>query len=56
MTWPQYFDGKVWENSISRNYGINGIPTVWLVDKKGFIRSTNARADLEASVLKLLAE
>jgi hypothetical protein len=56
MTWPQYFDGKVWENKISTGYGIAGIPTMWLVDKKGFVRSTEARADLEQQVTKLLAD
>src|SRR5439155_402341 len=26
MKWPQYFDGKRWENKFGREYGINGIP------------------------------
>jgi thiol-disulfide isomerase/thioredoxin len=56
MTWPQYFDGKVWDNKISRDYGIQGIPAMWLLDKKGFVRDTQARADLEGAVNKLLAE
>jgi thiol-disulfide isomerase/thioredoxin len=56
MTWPQYFDGKVWENKISSLYGIQGIPTMWLVDKKGYVRSTEARGDLETRVAQLLAE
>jgi thiol-disulfide isomerase/thioredoxin len=56
MTWPQYYDGKVWENKISTGFGIMGIPTMWLVDKKGFVRSTEARADLEQQVTKLLSE
>jgi hypothetical protein len=29
---------------------------MWLVDKKGFVRSTEARADLENQVTKLLTE
>jgi thiol-disulfide isomerase/thioredoxin len=56
MTWPQYFDGKVWENKISQAYGIQGIPAMWLVDKKGFVRDTQARDDLEGTVAKLLDE
>lgn len=56
MPWPQYFDGLVWENKISRNFGIAGIPAAWLVDKKGFVRLTDARGDLEGEVSKLLAE
>ena len=57
MTWPQYFDGKAWGNDISTRYGINSIPTAWLVDKKGFVRSTEARGpDLATQVKALLAE
>jgi hypothetical protein len=47
ISWPQYFDGKGWANDISSRYGINSIPSAWLVDKKGFVRTTQARgADL----------
>jgi len=57
MTWPQYFDGKMWSNEISTRYGISAIPAAWLVDKKGFVRSTEARgAELEQEVKTLLAE
>ncbi len=57
MTWPQYFDGKSWANEISTRYGINAIPAAWLLDKKGFVRSTAARGgNLEQQVKMLLAE
>ena len=57
MTWPEYFDGKVWANEISSRNGVNAIPAAWLVDKKGFVRSTEARGDdLGVQVKKLLAE
>jgi len=56
MPWPQYFDGKGWENRYGIQYGINGIPAMWLVDKKGNLRETNARDDLAGKVEKLLAE
>lgn len=56
IAWPQYFDGKAWENPFGREFGIRGIPTMWLVDKKGLVRDLNARTDLEAKVEKLLAE
>ena len=57
MTWPQYFDGKGWGNEVSSRYGINSIPTSWLVDKKGRVRSTEARGpDLVQQVKLLLAE
>lgn len=56
MEWPQYFDGKSWRNEISSQYGINSIPAMWLVNKKGMVVSTNARGGLEEKVQKLLAE
>jgi thiol-disulfide isomerase/thioredoxin len=56
MAWPQYFDGLQWQNKISSQYGINSIPSMWLVDKKGNLRDMNGRAGLEDKVQKLLAE
>ncbi len=56
MAWPQYFDGKSWQNEISRKYGINSIPAMWLVNKKGMVVDTEARGGLEERVQKLLAE
>ncbi len=57
MTWPQYFDGKGWENAISSKHGIQGIPAMWLLDKKGLVRSTEARGEqLPILIEKLLAE
>jgi thiol-disulfide isomerase/thioredoxin len=56
MKWPQYFDGKGWGNEFGQKYGINGIPAMWLVDKKGNLRDMNARGALEEKVEKLLEE
>jgi thiol-disulfide isomerase/thioredoxin len=56
MTWPQYFDGKGWENVFGQKFGIEGIPAMWLVDKKGIVRDLSARANLAEKVERLLAE
>lgn len=56
MEWPQYYDGKGWQNEISTKYGINSIPAMWLLNKKGMVVSTNARGGLEEAVAKLLEE
>ena len=56
MTWPQYFDGKGWKNEFAQKYGINSIPRMWLVNKKGMLVDTNGGEGLEAKVEKLLAE
>lgn len=56
MAWPQFFDGKGWGNKFGQEFGINSIPSMWLVDKKGVLRDQNAREDLAAKVEKMLAE
>lgn len=56
LPWPQYFDGKGWQNKYAKQYGIAQIPTMWLVDKEGRLTDINARGDLKAKVEKLLGE
>ena len=56
MTWPQYFDGKGWQNEIAQKYGIDGIPAMWLVNKQGIVADTDARKGLAEKIEKLLAE
>jgi thiol-disulfide isomerase/thioredoxin len=56
MTWPQFFDGKGWQNEISSRFGIHSIPAMWLIDKQGMLATTQARGDLAGEVEKLLAK
>lgn len=56
MTWPQFFDGKGWQNKFGQRFGIEAIPTMWLVNKKGMISSMEARENLEEKIEKLLKE
>lgn len=56
MTWPQYFDGKGWQNDFAQKFGIDGIPAMWLVNKKGIVADMDARKGLAEKVEKLLAE
>ncbi len=56
MPWPQYTDGLMWKNKIAQRYGINGVPTMWLIDRNGNLSSLTARIDLKNKVKKLLAE
>jgi thiol-disulfide isomerase/thioredoxin len=56
MPWPQYFDGKHWNNELSFRFGINSVPTEWLVDNQGNLRFTSARGLLEEEVKQLLSE
>ena len=56
LPWPQHFDGKGWENKFGVRYGIFGIPTTWLVDKRGNLRDTDSRFNLEQRINSLLNE
>jgi thiol-disulfide isomerase/thioredoxin len=56
IPWPQYFDGKMWDSEIGKNFALRNLPTVALVDKKGVLRFANARNDFAAKVKELLAE
>jgi thiol-disulfide isomerase/thioredoxin len=56
MEWPQFFDGLYWQNKYAVQFGIESIPAMWLIDKKGLLRDVDARANLGGAVQKLLAE
>ena len=56
MSWAQHFDGKGWKNKYAVEFGIQGIPAMWLIDKKGDLVDMKARAGLEVKVEKLLGE
>ncbi len=60
MPWPQLFDAaaaaKQQWNPITTGFGINGIPTMFLIDKKGILRSVTARENMDDLIPKLLAE
>jgi thiol-disulfide isomerase/thioredoxin len=56
MAWPQFFDGQGWKNQFGQKFGINSIPAMWLVNKKGNLIDMEGRDGLEAKIEKLLAE
>lgn len=56
MAWAQYFDGAGWKNKFGTEFGIRGIPAMWLIDKQGNLRDLEARNDLAKKVEALLAE
>jgi len=57
MPWPELFDDKAtgW-NPITLSYGIQSIPTMFLIDKKGILRTVEARSEMEKLIPQLLAE
>jgi len=57
MTWPQFFDGKGWQNKLAVKYGIESIPMDYLLDGNGKIIGEDLRGDdLQASVAKALGK
>jgi hypothetical protein len=54
IPWLQYYQGDGWEGEFSRDWGIQLIPTVFLVDAEGRLYSTEARGKLDALIPKLL--
>ncbi len=56
LPWPQHFDGKGWQNKFVMQFGIFSIPTMWLVDKRGNLRFTNASLNLVEQIAYLLKE
>lgn len=57
MPWPQYFDGKGWDNKLAGKYGVQSIPTTFLLDGSGTIVGRNLRGEaLEEAVIKALAK
>jgi thiol-disulfide isomerase/thioredoxin len=62
IAWPQYFDGQQQErNKFAQGFGIDGIPHMFFVDKKGCLRFDSVRAsgdqiNFEKKIEGLLAE
>lgn len=55
MTWPQFFDGKGWENEIAQRFRIQSVPTMWLFDREGKLVDAFPRGELEKAVEDALA-
>ena len=59
MHWPQLFDPKTagW-HPLASKYGLTGIPRMFLflIDKKGGVRTVEARANFEEMIPRMLEE
>ena len=56
MTWPQFFDGKGWENELAQRFKIQSVPTMWLLDREGKLADATPRERLEKAVTDALAK
>ena len=43
VTWPQFYDGKGWNNRIAQLYSVHAIPATFLIDQQGIIRASGLR-------------
>ncbi len=57
MEWKISYSGEYWSDPTAKFYGVNSIPSVWLVDKKGVLRYFDMHGEeLVEKVNELLAE
>ena len=55
MPWPQQCDGKKFDTALAREYGVGGIPEMWLVASDGKVAATGVQADdLDGQIFRLL--
>lgn len=54
INWPVACDGKGWQDPIIRGFGINALPTLWLVGKQGNLEYLNARENYQLRIRELL--
>ena len=52
IPWPQIFDGKGWESELARYFGINSVPSQWLIDRDGKILSVSTRGEQLEQLIK----
>ncbi|MCY4404423.1 MAG: redoxin domain-containing protein [Candidatus Poribacteria bacterium] len=52
IPWIQIFDGKGWKNKLAQFFGINSIPSQWLIDRDGTILSVETREEQLGQLVK----
>jgi peroxiredoxin len=56
IAWPVICDGLGWESPLVRAHGINALPTAWLLDREGRLRSLNAAEETAGQVREILLQ
>jgi peroxiredoxin len=54
VAWPLAFDAQGWEGALVKRFGIEQVPTLWLVDKQGRVVDFDVTEDLEGKLARLL--
>ncbi len=56
LKFPVLCDGQGWEGRLVRQLGLNSLPTVWLIDRRGILRMLNVPEDPVPPLKTLLRE
>ena len=56
ITWPICCEGQAFESEAAISHGVVGLPSFYLVDRKGMLRATPVVSQLASELQKLLAE
>jgi thiol-disulfide isomerase/thioredoxin len=56
VPWPQFYQGEEWDSAFSADWGIQAIPTLFVVDRQGRLAAVDARRKLEELLETALAE
>ena len=55
MPWPEFFDGKRWENKLAVKYGVDVTPTSYLIGRDGkIIAALTGSENLDEEIGKAL--
>ncbi|GAT34006.1 peroxiredoxin [Terrimicrobium sacchariphilum] len=54
--WVDSYDSDGWLGALPRSLGINALPSVWILDKKGVVRTINAKSNFAKWIRDLQAE
>ena len=55
LTWPSFFDGGGTGGPIATKWGVNGWPTIFIIDHEGVIRY-RGRNDIDKVVARLVKQ
>ena len=57
LEWKHVYTGHVWKDPVAVRYGVNSLPSYWLIDKRGVLRSVDLKGEeLRQAIAILLSE
>lgn len=57
LDWTHIYSGKGWDDDTVITYGINSVPSYWLIDKNGVVRSFGLKGqELRKTIASLMAK